>query len=119
MMRTISVLVAFVAAVTCKQAEAGWQQQMLFRERLMAGAGARGTAQTFLHPIDVLRTRLQAKGVKVQWTPQTFLKGVAPQMILAVPAGALQFASYEWGKAQCKLAGVTGAGSEILCGALG
>ena len=27
------------------------------------GAGARGVAQTLLHPIDVARTRLQAKGV--------------------------------------------------------
>jgi len=116
----VVLLAAFQATVTCKKAESlGWQQQMLFRERLISGAAARGTAQTFLHPIDVVRTRLQAKGVAVKWTPSTFLKGVGPQFVLAFPAGALQFASYEWGKAQCKIAGITGAGSEVLCGALG
>merc|ERR1719465_42441 len=41
-----------------------WKSQMLFRERMIAGAGARGVAQTLLHPIDVARTRLQAKGVQ-------------------------------------------------------
>ena len=97
----------------------GWQKQMLFHERLISGAAARGTAQTLLHPIDVMRTRLQAKGVSVKFTPDTFLKGVGPQFFLAFPAGALQFASYEWGKAQCKLAGLTGGRAEILCGALG
>ena len=75
--------------------------QLLFHERLIAGAGARGIAQTCLHPIDVVRTRVQAKGVSLNLSPQTFLKGVAPQFFLAFPAGALQFAAYEASKAKC------------------
>jgi solute carrier family 25 S-adenosylmethionine transporter 26 len=96
-----------------------WQQQMLFRERLIAGAAARGTAQTFLHPIDVIRTRLQAKGVAMDWSPQTFVKGFAPQAILAMPAGALQFAAFEFSKAKCAAIGFQNNFAELLCGALG
>jgi hypothetical protein len=88
---------------------------------MLAGAGARGTAQTFLHPIDVARTRLQAKGVTMVFTPQTFVKGIGPQCILAFPAGALQFAAYEFTKSKFALMGLPGAGQELLsamCGAL-
>lgn len=71
-----------------------------FQEKMIAGATARGVSQTILHPIDVARTRLQAKGVKKDWSPKVFLKGVLPQIILAVPAGALQFVGFEFCKEQ-------------------
>jgi len=96
-----------------------WKDEMLFRERLIAGAGARGVAQTMLHPIDVMRTRLQAKGVKFSVSPAIFVKGVAPQFFLAFPAGALQFAAYEYSKARCGVVEFTGAAAEVLCGAIG
>jgi solute carrier family 25 S-adenosylmethionine transporter 26 len=69
-----------------------------FQEKMIAGATARGISQTVLHPIDVARTRLQAKGVKKDWSPKVFLKGVLPQIILAVPAGAFQFVGFEYCK---------------------
>eukprot|EP00965_Chrysotila_dentata_P207577 6184205-Pleurochrysis_carterae.AAC.1 len=96
-----------------------WKKQMLFSERLIAGAAARGVAQTVLHPIDVLRTRLQAKGVEVVLSPETFVKGIAPQFILAFPAGGIQFAAYEWSKAKCAALNFTGGVAEVLCGAAG
>lgn len=36
---------------------------LTFKERMAAGAIARGVAQTVLHPVDVMRTRLQARDV--------------------------------------------------------
>ena len=45
----------------------------------------------------------------MKWAPQTFVKGFTPQVVLAVPAGALQFASYEWSKAQCAAVNFGGA----------
>ncbi|EME27560.1 S-adenosylmethionine carrier 1, chloroplastic/mitochondrial [Galdieria sulphuraria] len=72
--------------------------ELNFLEKLLSGAIARGVAQTFLHPVDVARTRLQAKGVKRNWSPGVFTKGVIPQIVLAVPAGAIQFLSYEFCK---------------------
>ena len=109
------------AAVVKKSSKSvsGWKDQMLFREKLIAGASARGVAQTMLHPIDVARTRLQAKGVEMTFTPKTFVKGVVPQFVLAFPAGALQFASYEYCKAKAAAVGVTGGLAEVLCGASG
>ena len=115
------VLVATRTLAATTETKKTWQNQMLFHERMLAGAGARGTAQTFLHPIDVARTRLQAKGVTMVFTPQTFVKGIGPQCILAFPAGALQFAAYEFTKAKFALMGLPGAGQELLsatCGAL-
>ena len=88
-------------------------------ERMIAGAGARGTAQTLLHPIDVVRTRLQAKGVQMTFSANTFVKGVAPQFVLAFPAGAIQFAAFEFTKAKLAVAGITGAGQEFLGGMAG
>ena len=89
-----------------------WQEQMLFRERMIAGSAARGVAQTVLHPIDVARTRLQAKGVAMSWTARTFIKGISPQFVLALPADAIQFAAYEASKdLKCV--------PEIVCGAIG
>ena len=91
--------------------------QLLFHERLIAGAGARGIAQTCLHPIDVVRTRVQAKGVSLNLSPQTFLKGVAPQFFLAFPAGALQFAAYEFSKATCAALDMVGAPAAVRAAA--
>jgi solute carrier family 25 S-adenosylmethionine transporter 26 len=96
-----------------------WKSQMLFRERMIAGAGARGVAQTLLHPIDVARTRLQAKGVQMVFTPKTFVKGLLPQFALAFPAGASQFACYEWAKEQFGKLEMKGAFPEVVCGAFG
>lgn len=96
-----------------------WKSQMLFRERMIAGAGARGVAQTVLHPIDVARTRLQAKGVQMAFTPRTFIKGILPQFLLAFPAGASQFACYEWAKEQFGKLEIGGAFPEVVCGAFG
>jgi solute carrier family 25 S-adenosylmethionine transporter 26 len=109
-----------VLVVNSKKADGGsWKSQMLFTERMIAGSCARGVAQSILHPIDVLRTRLQAKGVSMSWTPQTFIKGLAPQFFLAFPAGAIQFAAYEWAQEKFAEMQVTGAFSEVMCGAFG
>jgi solute carrier family 25 S-adenosylmethionine transporter 26 len=96
-----------------------WKSQMLFNERLIAGSAARGVAQTVLHPIDVVRTRLQAKGVSVAFTPRTLSKGITPQFWLAFPAGALQFAAYEFAKDAFAKANMAGALPEMVSGALG
>mmetsp|Transcript_7600 Transcript_7600/g.23044 ORF Transcript_7600/g.23044 Transcript_7600/m.23044 type:complete len:356 (-) Transcript_7600:1220-2287(-) len=69
-----------------------------FVQKMIAGACARGVAQTVLHPIDVIRTRLQAKHVRSSLSINTFLKGVVPQITLAVPAGAIQFLAFEYCK---------------------
>lgn len=107
------------ARAVVKKGKGSWKDQMLFRERLVAGSAARGVAQSVLHPIDVARTRLQAKGVSMTFTPNTFVKGIAPQFWLAFPAGALQFAAYEAGKDAFAKIGRAGAGAEVVCGALG
>lgn len=72
--------------------------QLNFREKMTAGAIARGVAQTVLHPIDVVRTRLQARDLAASWKPGVFLKGVIPQISLAIPAGAIQFWAFEAAK---------------------
>mmetsp|Transcript_17048 Transcript_17048/g.35443 ORF Transcript_17048/g.35443 Transcript_17048/m.35443 type:complete len:325 (-) Transcript_17048:193-1167(-) len=72
--------------------------RLTFPEKLFAGAVARGVAQTFLHPIDVVRTRLQAKDVQRNWKPAVFFKGVIPQIVLAIPSGGVQFMTYELAK---------------------
>jgi len=114
-MRSFALTIALALGVAGKAVEQKtWRNQMTFNERLIAGAASRGTAQTFLHPIDVARTRLQAKGVQMQLTPGTFVKGLGPQFFLAFPAGALQFAAYEFTKVKCTAAGIAGAGQELL-----
>mmetsp|Transcript_60124 Transcript_60124/g.137876 ORF Transcript_60124/g.137876 Transcript_60124/m.137876 type:complete len:298 (-) Transcript_60124:201-1094(-) len=113
------VLAATVSALTADTLPSDWKTKMTFAERMVAGAAARGVAQTSLHPIDVLRTRLQAKGVAVAFTPRVLMKGVAPQFVLAFPAGAVQFAAYEFCKARAAAAQFTGGAAEVLCGAAG
>lgn len=96
-----------------------YKTKMSFTDRMAAGAASRGCAQTLLHPIDVMRTRLQAKNVKADLSPQTFLKGFTPQFTLAIPAGALQFAAYEFAKEQFDKLKIKGALKEVLSGATG
>ena len=86
---------------------------------MSVGSADRGCAQTCLHPVDGIRTSLPAKGVTSALTPKTFLKGLTPQFTLAIPAGALQFACYEWAKEQFAKAGQVGALAEVSCGAIG
>lgn len=69
-----------------------------FREKMFAGAIARGVAQSVLHPVDVVRTRLQARNVVKSWKLGVFIKGVIPQIALAIPAGAVQFVAFEAAK---------------------
>lgn len=69
-----------------------------FGEKMLAGAIARGVAQTFLHPVDVLRTRMQAKGVQGKFNFGVLIKGVIPQITLSIPAGAIQFVAFEAAK---------------------
>lgn len=71
---------------------------LTFMEKMFAGAIARGVAQTVLHPVDVVRTRLQARDVVRNWRPEVFIKGVIPQITLAIPAGAIQFVAFEAAK---------------------
>ena len=72
--------------------------QLLFHERLIAGAGARGIARACCRSTSCAPE--SGQGRQPQPQPQTFLKGVAPQFFLAFPAGA-QFAAYEFSKAKC------------------
>lgn len=121
-MRLLIVLLSLITADAARKdtaAPVSWKSQMLFRERLIAGACARGVAQTCLHPIDVARTRLQAKGVSMTYSPKVFVKGIGPQFALAFPAGALQFAAYEYCKAQLGRLSVSGPALEVTCGAAG
>lgn len=69
--------------------------QLNFQEKMVAGAIARCVAQTVLHPVDVMRTRLQAKNVGSVFNASVFVKGVIPQITLAIPAGAIQFVAFE------------------------
>ena len=67
-------------------------------EKMLAGSVARVAAQTLLHPLDVIRTRRQAAGVAQRYDVPTLLRGVAPQAILSLPAGAIQFGTLEYAK---------------------
>lgn len=87
-----------VANDLAKTAQVGAPSALTFGEKMLAGAIARGVAQTVLHPVDVVRTRLQARNVQKSWKPAVFIKGVIPQIVLAIPAGALQFLAFEAAK---------------------
>lgn len=87
---------------------------LTFREQMGAGALARLISQTLLHPVDVLRTRLQARGVAMSWSLSTFAKGVSPQVLLAMPAGAAQFAAFEAAKTWLDETGVGGRELRVL-----
>uniref|UniRef100_A0A7S1TJF8 Mitochondrial carrier protein n=1 Tax=Erythrolobus australicus TaxID=1077150 RepID=A0A7S1TJF8_9RHOD len=87
-----------------RKGKVGWNEvQLGFNERLLAGALSRCLAQTALHPVDVVRTRLQAKmrkGAASAMSMSVFLKGVIPQFVLALPAGAMQFVALEYAREQ-------------------
>lgn len=78
--------------------------KLTFREKMLAGAIARGIAQTVLHPVDVMRTRLQARNIVSSWKPSVFAKGVIPQITMAFPAGAIQFLAFETAKEKLQAA---------------
>lgn len=83
---------------------------------LIAGALARLLAQLILHPLDAYRTRVQLFGPslsphikghvvaaatflhRIQDFFNIALKGIAPLLLLAAPAGALQFSTLEYTK---------------------
>lgn len=71
---------------------------LTFGEKMFAGAVARLVSQTVLHPVDVVRTRLQARGVAMSFKPAMFMKGMIPQSLFSMPAGAIQFVSFEAAK---------------------
>lgn len=81
-----------------KMSQATSTVPLSFGEKMLAGSIARGVSQTVLHPVDVLRTRLQARNVTMTWKPSIFIKGMIPQMVLSLPAGAIQFVSFEAAK---------------------
>ena len=58
-------------------------QTLTFKQKMLAGAIARGIAQGILHPVDVVRTRVQAVNVSGAWNLATFTRGLSPQLILA------------------------------------
>ena len=95
-------LLAIACFIACSAAENN--STLSFKDALMAGAGARVFAQTVLHPLEVVRTRTQAfRGKTMPELPlgskaALILKGIVPQVVLAGPAGALQFGALEWAK---------------------
>ncbi|KAA8494250.1 putative S-adenosylmethionine carrier 2, chloroplastic [Porphyridium purpureum] len=97
-------------------------QQLSFVERMLCGAVARGVAQTTLHPVDVMRTRLQVRKITSKLELRTFLKGVIPQITLAVPAGAIQFVAFELAReelAKLDPDNKFGSARQLIAGAIG
>lgn len=108
--------------------------ELTFVERMIAGSIARTVAQTLLHPLDTLRTRAQAKkrgdlpgasaggGVPpAEPLARTLCRGLLPQVLLAGPAGALQFATLEYARGLLTGAVPSPAAVNLLaaaCGAL-
>eukprot|EP00741_Cyanophora_paradoxa_P014601 tig00020812_g14081.t1 len=86
---------AAAPAPTPAPAAADDDVQLTHTDNVICGSIARGLAQTLLHPMDVLRTRRQAKTIKTALSLGTFAKGIIPCVVLSVPSGAAQFLSYE------------------------
>lgn len=63
------------------------------QETLFAGACARVVAQSLLHPLDVVRTRTQAKSMGSSTLRESLAFGLIPQVALSAPAGAVQFSA--------------------------
>lgn len=84
--------------------------ELTFADRMIAGSVARTVAQTILHPLDTLRTRAQAAkrgdlpsasaagAAPAEPLARTLGRGLLPQVLLAGPAGAIQFATLEWAR---------------------
>mmetsp|Transcript_908 Transcript_908/g.2819 ORF Transcript_908/g.2819 Transcript_908/m.2819 type:complete len:283 (-) Transcript_908:1413-2261(-) len=85
------------AAEVCSLKGDRWKNYLTQSEKMWGGAFARLCAQTILHPIDTLRTRRQVRG-GLRSNFGDLCKGIVPQMIGAMPAGALQFIVYEKSK---------------------
>jgi hypothetical protein len=63
---------------------------------MVAGAIARATAATAVHPLNVIKTMLQTKDGKIPeiaW--KTLTRGAGSQFVMSVPHGALNFAITE------------------------
>ena len=73
-------------------------------ETVLAGACARLVAQTILHPLDVIRTRSQTKNPIEATLLEALPFGLAPQMLLSVPAGSIQFAMVKYWRTQIEAA---------------
>eukprot|EP00284_Hemiselmis_tepida_P012137 CAMPEP_0174916782 /NCGR_PEP_ID=MMETSP1355-20121228/2040_1 /TAXON_ID=464990 /ORGANISM="Hemiselmis tepida, Strain CCMP443" /LENGTH=339 /DNA_ID=CAMNT_0016161819 /DNA_START=70 /DNA_END=1089 /DNA_ORIENTATION=- len=109
----------------CSFKGGAWKNSLSQTEKMWAGSLARLCAQTLLHPLDTIRTRRQAAG-GLTTTPKDMLKGLVPQMLGAMPAGALQFIAYEQTKTElnalCKnqtLGGLRPHLTEICAAAVG
>ena len=72
--------------------------------RCSPGACARLVAQTILHPLDVIRTRSQTKNPIEATLLEALPFGLAPQMLLSVPAGSIQFAMVKYWRTQIEAA---------------
>ena len=66
-------------------------------EAALAGALARVVAQFMLHPLDVVRTRRQVKSLPSGqvYNFRALRHGLGPQLLLAGPAGAVQFTTVD------------------------
>mmetsp|Transcript_14856 Transcript_14856/g.37221 ORF Transcript_14856/g.37221 Transcript_14856/m.37221 type:complete len:342 (-) Transcript_14856:200-1225(-) len=109
----------------CSFKGSAWKNSLSQTEKMWAGSLARLCAQTLLHPLDTIRTRRQAAG-GLTTTPRDMIKGLVPQMLGAMPAGALQFIAYEQTKTElnalCKnqtLGGLRPHLTEICAAAVG
>ena len=79
-------------------------EQLTPGETVLAGACARLVAQTILHPLDVIRTRSQTKNPIEATLLEALPFGLAPQMLLSVPAGSIQFAMVKYWRTQIEAA---------------
>jgi len=68
---------------------------------MLAGAVARSTASTAVHPLNVVKTMLQTKGGRMPaLTWDALMRGAGSQFIMSVPHGAVNFAVTETTKTQ-------------------
>ncbi|CAM9638312.1 unnamed protein product, partial [Ascophyllum nodosum] len=74
------------------------EYKLTFWGCMVAGAVSRSVAQTALHPANVIKTMLQAKGsvrAMLPLTWSTLSRGAGAQFLLSLPNGALHFAVLE------------------------
>eukprot|EP00741_Cyanophora_paradoxa_P017598 tig00021012_g16998.t1 len=82
----------------------GQDVELTFQDVCVAGAAARLAAQVALHPIDVMKTRVQLRGALPNRFEgpgdayRLFSRGITSCVLLAVPSGMLQFLVYEKSK---------------------
>ena len=74
------------------------------QETLFAGACARVVAQSLLHPLDVVRTRTQAKSMGSSTLRESLAFGLIPQVALSAPAGAVQFSAVKQARSTTRVA---------------